>query len=37
MFRGAEVGLLWESGGELRVGNVNDDVGNVTFDRTVRE
>ena len=35
-FRGAEVRLLRESGGEFGVGNVGEDVGNVTFNRVVR-
>ena len=35
-FRGAEVGLLWESSGEFGVGNVGEVVGIVTFDRVVR-
>ena len=34
--RGAEVWLLRESGGEFGVGNVGEDVGDVTFNRVVR-
>ena len=30
------MGLLRESGGRFRVGNVGEDVGNVMFDREVR-
>ena len=36
-FGGAEVGLLRESGAEFGVGNVGEDVGNVTFNRGVRQ
>ena len=36
MFRGAEIRLLRESGGQFGVGNVGKDVGNVTFNRVVR-
>ena len=36
-FRGAEVWLLRESGGEFGVGNVGEDVGDVTFNRVVRD
>ena len=36
MFRGAEVWLLWESGGDFGVEKFDEDVGNVTFDRAVR-
>ena len=35
-FRGAEIRLLRESGGEFGVGNVGEDVGNVTFNWVVR-